>query len=123
MRQVTNRGFLTGLPAKGLLKHCQQHLESSKQVKAPCPSIHFYIADSCFDQESTVHFMKSSTSLEILTQAHVTAICSSSHVTWEPGPLTLSLSAAKYTSYNIFNHDSANTSSVCCDSLEIQPGG
>lgn len=74
-RQVTNRGFLTCLLENGLLRHYQQHLESSKQVQAPRPSIHVCITDSCFNQESTVDLVKSSTSLEILTPTHITAIC------------------------------------------------
>ena len=70
--QVTNRSFLTCLLENGLLR---QHLESSKQVQAPHPFIHVCITDSCFNHESTVDLVKSSTSLEILTPTHISAIC------------------------------------------------
>lgn len=72
MRQVADRGFLICLVENGLLRHCQQHLEFSKQAQAPCPPIYVCITDSCFNQKSTIDLVKLSTSLEILAQAHVT---------------------------------------------------
>lgn len=102
MRQVTDRGFLICLLENGLLRHYQQHLESSKQVQVLCPSIHVCITGSCFNQESTVDLVKFSTSLEILAQAHVTL---SSQVTREPWPRPLYLTVIKKTSCNIFSHN------------------
>lgn len=79
-----------GLPEHKLSKPSQQHLEFRKPAMAPRSSIDVDISDSCcFDQESSLHFLKSSIYLGILTQAPATDICSSSHVTWESGPLTL----------------------------------
>lgn len=112
MRQVMNRGSLISLPEHEPFKHCQQCLESSKPVKAPCSSVDNQITDSCFDEKFTVHFLKSSIA---------TAICSSSHVTWESGLLTLCRCQSQRKPGTIFSTRTLKTSSICCGSLEIQP--